>query len=148
MRKTAFKITRKRDGVFLTEETSDGNNRTRVSDPIRVRSIGIRLADKVTFVEIRFKTIHGDRQSKTFPFSYLQRKRWGDLQFELAIRATSGPKTRVLRMKSSGSSPPSSRSADFSWCLRPDGMKANLCCRVKYSARQERGRTTASIPKP
>jgi hypothetical protein len=49
MRKTALKITRKRDGVFLTA----GDKYTRVADPIKVRSIGTRLADKVTLVEIR-----------------------------------------------------------------------------------------------
>jgi hypothetical protein len=31
MRKTAFRITRKRDGVFLTEETSNGDKCTRVA---------------------------------------------------------------------------------------------------------------------
>ena len=49
MKRTAFKITRKRDGVFLTA----GDKCTRVADPIKVRSIGTRLADKVTMVEIK-----------------------------------------------------------------------------------------------
>jgi hypothetical protein len=76
MKRTEFKITRTCDGVFLTERTSDGENRTRVADPIRVRSIGTRLTDKVTLVEIRFKTMHGDYRSEMFEFSCLQRKRW------------------------------------------------------------------------
>jgi hypothetical protein len=70
MRKIAFTITPTRDGVFLTQATPSGNNRTRVADPIRVRSIGTRLTDKVTLVEIKFKTIHGDYQSEMFEFSY------------------------------------------------------------------------------
>jgi hypothetical protein len=69
MRKTAFTITRKSDGVFLTV----GDKCTRVADPIRLRSIGTRLSDKVTMVEIRFKTIHGDYRSEMFEFSYLHR---------------------------------------------------------------------------
>jgi hypothetical protein len=46
MKKSAFKITRKRDGVFLTA----GDKCTRVADPIKVRSIGTRLADKLILV--------------------------------------------------------------------------------------------------
>jgi hypothetical protein len=76
MRKPAFTITRKSDGVFLTEETSNGDKFSRVADPIKVRSIGTRLADKVILVEIRFKTIDGDTRSETFPFSCLHRERW------------------------------------------------------------------------
>jgi hypothetical protein len=76
MKRTAFKITRKRDGVFLTT----GDKCTRVAEPIKVRSIGTRLADKVTLVEIRFKTIHGYYQSETFPFSYLHRERWDKIK--------------------------------------------------------------------
>jgi Domain of unknown function (DUF927) len=94
MKVAPFKITRTRDGVFLTERTSDGENRTRVADPIKVRSIGIRLTDKMTLVEIRFKTIHGDRQSKTFPFSYLQRKRWGDLEIRVGDQGYVWPERR------------------------------------------------------
>ena len=76
MKRTAFTITRTREGVFLTA----GDKCTRVANPIKVRSIGTRLADKVTLVEIKFKTIHGDQRSEMFPFSYLQRERWGEIK--------------------------------------------------------------------
>ena len=50
----------------------------------------------MTFVEIRFKTIHGDRQSKTFLFSYLQRKRWGDLQIRLGDQGYNWPENQKV----------------------------------------------------
>ena len=96
MRKTAFKITRKRDGVFLTEETSNGDKRTRVADPIKVRSIGTRLADKVTLVEIRFKTIHGDYRSEMFPFSYLHRERWDKIKVRVGDQGYEWPEDQKL----------------------------------------------------
>ena len=101
MRKIAFTITRTREGVFLTQGTPSGNNRTRVADPIRVRSIGTRWSDKVTLVEIRFKTIHGDYRSEMFPFSYLLYNVNGGARsrFGLAIRVTSGRKTGMCRTR-------------------------------------------------
>ena len=95
MRKPAFTITRKRDGVFLTQETSNGD-KTRVADPIRVRSIGTRWADKVTMVEIRFKTIHGDYRSETFPFSCLHRKRWDNIQVRVGDQGYKWPEDQKV----------------------------------------------------
>jgi hypothetical protein len=80
MKKIAVKITRTCDGVFLAEKSSESNKRARVADPIRVRSIGTRLADKVTLFEIKFETIDGDTRSETFPFSYLHRERWDKIK--------------------------------------------------------------------
>jgi hypothetical protein len=58
--KKTFNITSTTDGVFMTKNAEDGGGSTRVADPIEIRSIGKRLSDQTTFVEIRFKTIRGD----------------------------------------------------------------------------------------
>jgi uncharacterized protein (DUF927 family) len=91
MSKKAFKITRTRDGVLLTEKTSSGDKVTRVADPIKVRSIGTRLADNVILVEIRFKTIDGDYRSETFPFSCLHRERWDKIKVRVADQGYKWP---------------------------------------------------------
>ena len=92
MSKKAFKITRRRDGVFLTDETST----TRVADPIRVRSIGTRWSDKVTLVEIRFKTIHGDYRSEMFEFSYLQPERRTEIKVRVGDQGYRWPEDRAV----------------------------------------------------
>jgi hypothetical protein len=94
MRRTAFKITRTRDGVFMTERRSNGDKCAKVADPIRVRSIGTRLADRVTLFEIKFKTIHGDYRSEMFPFSYLQRERWGEIKVRVGDQGYQWPEDR------------------------------------------------------
>jgi hypothetical protein len=96
MRKTAFTVTRKPDGVFLTEETTNGDKCTRVADPIKVRSIGTRLADKVTLFEIRFKTIEGDTRSETFPFSCLHRERWDKIKVKVGDQGCKWPEDQKV----------------------------------------------------
>ena len=90
MKRTAFTITRQPDGVFLTA----GDKCTRVADPIKVRSIGTRLADKVILVEIKFKTIDGDARSETFPFSYLHRERWDKIKVRVGDQGYVWPEDR------------------------------------------------------
>src|SRR5580704_3381412 len=90
MKRTTFTITRKRGGVFLTA----GGKCTRVADPIRVRSIGTRLADKVILVEIKFKTIDGDTRSERFPFSYLHRERWDKIKVRVGDQGYVWPEYR------------------------------------------------------
>jgi Domain of unknown function (DUF927) len=90
MKRTAFTIARQPDGVFLTA----GDKCTRVADPIKVRSIGTRLADKVTLVEIKFKTIVGDARSETFPFSYLHRERWDKIKVRVGDQGYVWPEDR------------------------------------------------------
>jgi hypothetical protein len=92
MKETAFTITCKRDGVFLTA----GDKCTRVADPIWVRSIGTRLADKVTLFEIKFKTIDGDTRSETFPFSYLHRERWDKIKVRVGDQGYVWPEDRKV----------------------------------------------------
>jgi uncharacterized protein (DUF927 family) len=92
MKRTAFTITRKRDGVFSTA----GDECRRVADPIKVRSIGTRLADKVTLVEIKFKTIDGDARSETFPFSYLHRERWDKIKVRVGDQGYVWPEDRKV----------------------------------------------------
>ena len=65
-----------------------------MADPIKVRSIGTRLADKVTLVEIKFKTIHGDYRSEMFPFSCLQRERWGEIKVRVGDQGYQWPEDR------------------------------------------------------
>jgi hypothetical protein len=96
MKKPAFTITSVRDGVFLTQATPSGNNRTHVADPIRVRSIGTRWSDKVTFVEIRFRTIHGDYQSEMFEFSYLQPERRDGIKVRVGDQGYEWPEDRAV----------------------------------------------------
>jgi hypothetical protein len=91
MKRTAFKITCTRDGVFLTEKTRKGDKCTRMADPIRIRSIGTRRCDKVTLVEIKFKTIHGDYRSEMFEFSYLQRERWREIKVRVGDQGYQWP---------------------------------------------------------
>jgi hypothetical protein len=146
MKKIAFKITRTCDGVFLAEKSSESNKRTRVADPIKVRSIGIRLTDRMTFVEIRFKTIHGDRQSKTFLFSYLQRKRWGDLQIRLGDQGYKWPENQKVTneiLRQLAAEEPKRRFVQVS---APAGTNPHLCCRVRCTARRGVELTIASIP--
>jgi hypothetical protein len=90
MKRTTFTITRKRGGVFSTA----GDKCTWVADPIRVRSIGTRIADKVTLFEIRFKTIHGDSRSEMFPFSCLQRERWREIKVRVGDQGYEWPEDR------------------------------------------------------
>lgn len=61
-------ITLSKEGVFL----GDG---VRVAEPIKIKAIGKRQADKKTLVEIEFKTVDGECCSKSFEFSYLQPER-------------------------------------------------------------------------
>jgi hypothetical protein len=96
MKRTAFTITRKRAGVLLTKRTANGDKCTRVADPIKVRSIGTRLADKVTLVEIKFKTIDGDARSETFPFSYLHRERWDKIKVRVGDQGYVWPGDRKV----------------------------------------------------
>jgi hypothetical protein len=90
MKRSEFTITCKRDGVFLTV----GDKCIRVADPIRVRSIGTRLADKVTLFEIKFETIDGDTRSETFPFSYLHRERWDKIKVRVGDQGYVWPEDR------------------------------------------------------
>jgi hypothetical protein len=94
MKRTAFKITRTRDGVFLTERNLHGDNCRRVADPIRVRSIGTRLADKVTVFELKFKTIHGYYGSELFSFSCLQCERWKEIKVRVGDQGYEWPEDR------------------------------------------------------
>src|SRR5271163_4664955 len=96
MRRTAFTITITPNGVFSTEEGASGNKCTRVADPIRVRSIGTRLSDKVTLVEIKFKTIHGDYRSEMFEFSYLQPERRAEIKVRLGDQGYVWPENRAV----------------------------------------------------
>jgi hypothetical protein len=96
MRKTNCKITRTRKGVFSTEENSNNGKGIRVADPIRVRSIGTRLADKMTLFEIKFKTIDGDVRSELFPFSYLQPERWREIKVRVGDRGYKWPENQDL----------------------------------------------------
>ena len=149
MKRTAFTITRTRDGVFLTEETSDGDKCTRVADPIKVRSIGTRLADKVTLVEIRFKTIHGDYRSEMFPFSYLQRERWGEIKVRVGDQGYKWPEDQnVVERNPQAAGGQAAETQVFSGVGARAGTNPNLCCPVRCSARRGAGRTTASIPTP
>ena len=61
-------ITLSKEGVFL----GDG---VRVAEPIKIKAIGKRQADKKTLVEIEFKTVDGECCSKSLEFSYLQPER-------------------------------------------------------------------------
>jgi hypothetical protein len=90
MKKPEFRITRDDDGVFLTA----GDKCSRVADPISVRSIGTRLADKAILVEIKFKTIEGDTRSETFPFSYLHRERWDKIKVRVGDQGYVWPADR------------------------------------------------------
>jgi hypothetical protein len=96
MSRKAFKVTRTRGGVFLTEETSNGDKAIRAADPIRVRSIGTRLADNVTLVEIRFKTIDGAHRSEMFPFSFLHRERWDKIKVRVADQGYKWPEDQKV----------------------------------------------------
>jgi hypothetical protein len=96
MKKTAFKINRTHKGVFSTGNTSEGDKRVRVADPIKVRSIGTRLADKMILVEIKFKTIDGDVRSEMFPFSYLQPERWREIKTRVGDKGYKWPEHRDL----------------------------------------------------
>jgi hypothetical protein len=82
-------ITTTRDGVFLTEHGDDKS--TRVADPIKVRSIGIRRSDKTAFFEIRFKTYRGDYLSEMLEFSYLQPERRRDIKIWLGDKGYRWP---------------------------------------------------------
>jgi uncharacterized protein (DUF927 family) len=94
--RTEFTITRKRDGVFLTEKTAKGNKCSRVADPIRVRSIGTRWSDKVTLVEIRFKTIHGDYRSEMFEFSYIHPEKRAEIKARVGDQGYRWPEDRAV----------------------------------------------------
>src|SRR5258708_4688975 len=96
MRQKALEITCTRGGVFLAEATPNGDNHIRVADPIRVRSIGTRYSDKVTLVEIKFKTIHGDYRSEMFEFSYLQPERRTEIKVRVGDQGYQWPEDRSV----------------------------------------------------
>ena len=70
------KITLSKEGVFL----GDG---VRVAEPIKIKAIGKRQADKKTLVEIEFKTVDGECCSKSLEFSYLQPERRREIKIRL-----------------------------------------------------------------
>jgi uncharacterized protein (DUF927 family) len=78
----AIELTRK--GVFQIRTTATGVGRKRVAKAIRLRAIGTRETDQVTFAQIRFRTMHGQWSTEFFQWSVLLHNRRHEIKTRLA----------------------------------------------------------------
>jgi uncharacterized protein (DUF927 family) len=91
VRRNRIGIAIERAGVFVIKRTAGGDKRRQVAAPIKVRSIGTRLSDRTTLVEIGFKTVDGDYCLEMLEFSYLQPGRRNQIKIRLGDKGYKWP---------------------------------------------------------
>jgi uncharacterized protein (DUF927 family) len=84
-------------GVFQNYTTPfGGTERKKIAKLIRLRAIGKRESDGVTFAQLRFRTIHGDTRTEFVEFSNLLPDNWGQIKNKLADLGYRWPKDEGL----------------------------------------------------
>ena len=94
-RKTTIELTAR--GVFQISAARAGETeRKKIARPIRLRAIGKRESDGVTFAQIRFRTMHGDYRSELFAKSKLLPKNRDEIKNKLADLGYEWPENEAL----------------------------------------------------
>ena len=94
-RKTTIELTAR--GVFQISTTPAGETeRKKIARLIRLRAIGKRESDGVTFAQIRFRTMHGDYRSEFFAMSKLLPKNRDEIKNKLADLGYEWPEDEAL----------------------------------------------------
>ena len=91
--KTTIELTR--HGVFQINTARAGETeRKKIARLIRLRAVGRRETDGVTFAQIRFRTMHGDYRSELFTWSKLLPKNRYEIKNKLAELGYKWPEER------------------------------------------------------
>ena len=84
-------------GVFQISSTpAGGTERTKIARPIRLRAIGRRESDGVTFAQIRFRTMHKEYRSELFPRSKFLLRNRHEIKSRLADLGYEWPENESL----------------------------------------------------
>ena len=84
-------------GVFQISAARAGETeRKKIARPIRLRAIGKRESDGVTFAQIRFRTMHGDYRSELFAKSKLLPQNRDEIKNKLADLGYEWPENEAL----------------------------------------------------
>ncbi len=87
-------------GVFQLRATPGGESeRKKIARSIRLRAIGKREADGVTFAQIRFRTMHGDYRSEFFAMSNLLPRNRHEIKSKLADLGYEWPEDEALAQR-------------------------------------------------
>ena len=93
--KTTIELTTR--GVFQISSTADGGTeRKKIARPIRLRAIGKRESDGVTFAQIRFRTMHKEYRSEVFPRSKFLLRNRHEIKSRLADLGYEWPENESL----------------------------------------------------
>ena len=94
-RKTTIELTAR--GVFQISTARAGETeRKKIARLIRLRAVGRRESDGVTFAQIRFRTMHGDYRSELFTWSKLLPKNRDEIKNKLAELGYEWPEDEAL----------------------------------------------------
>ena len=94
-RKTSIELTAR--GVFQIRTARAGETeRKKIARLIRLRAVGRRESDGVTFAQIRFRTMHGDYRSELFTWSKLLPKNRDEIKNKLAELGYEWPENEAL----------------------------------------------------
>ena len=124
---TTIELTRQ--GVFQIRTTRLATRSERKSRrPIRLRAIGKRKVDGVTFAQIRFRTMHGDYRSELFAMSNLLPKNRDEIKNKLADLGYEWPEDEALtgEILQEGRQY-SRRTVNSASSARPDGRRFGAC---------------------
>ena len=145
-RKTTIELTAR--GVFQISTARAGETeRKKIARLIRLRAVGRRESDGVTFAQIRFRTMHGDYRSELFTWSKLLPKNRDEIKNKLAELGYEWPENEALTGEILKRLRIPRRNVNSASSARPDGTVRCLCVRARSLRAELISRKSTSTPR-